>query len=278
MVIDAAFLNGIPFFQPLDEQERTLLAGLLEVQHFPAGKLLFRFGDPGDALYIVRSGHIEVFVENTVGERIVLAGNSPGDIFGEVSLLDGGPRTATAEATQDSDVVVMDRGDLVELVRQYPHAGLVMLAVMGQRLRATNEMVRAQTARNANVEDAEHLTFGGRVADRVAAFGGSWTFIIIFAVVLAGWIVINSWALATKSFDPYPYILMNLILSTLAAIQAPVIMMSQNRQASKDRLKADLEYEVNLRAELEIAHLHTKVDRIYEEMQAHFARRDRPKP
>ena len=153
---------------------------------------------------------------------------------------------------------------------------------MGRRLRLTDELLRTHVTRNLNVEEEERLTLGEHIADRVAAFGGSWTFIIVFGVVLAVWMGVNFLLVLRgaghglspdkSAFDPYPFILLNLVLSTLAALQAPVIMMSQNRQAAKDRLKADLEYQVNLKAELEVAQLHCKVDRIYEEMQANFAR------
>jgi len=150
-----------------------------------------------------------------------------------------------------------------------------LLTVVGRRLRATDELLRTRVSRNPNVEELERLTFGQRIADKVAVFGGSWTFIIIFGVVLAVWVVFNSTALLSNHFDPYPYILLNLFLSMIASIQAPVIMMSQNRLSSKDRLKSDLDYEVNLKAELEVAHLHRKVDHIYERIEDHFARLER---
>jgi uncharacterized membrane protein len=143
---------------------------------------------------------------------------------------------------------------------------------VGRRLRATDELLRTQVSRNPNLEEEERLTFGQRIADRVASFGGSWTFIIIFGVILAVWVFINSAALFSKHFDPYPYILLNLFLSMIASVQAPVIMMSQNRLSAKDRLKSDLDYEVNLKAELEVAHLHRKVDHIYERLEEHWAR------
>jgi uncharacterized membrane protein len=164
---------------------------------------------------------------------------------------------------------------LLEFVTLHPHAALDLLTVMGRRLRLTDELLRNPATRNVNVEAEERITFGERVADRVAAFGGSWTFILSFATVMVTWVVVNSVILARRAFDPFPYILLNLFLSMLAAIQAPVIMMSQNRQAAKDRLKADIQYDVNLKAELEIAQLHQKVDRIYEALQANFKNLDR---
>lgn len=272
MSADIALLAEVPLFQLLDDQERAALAEILDVQSFDIGETVFSYGDAGDSVFIVRSGSVQVFMENNEGEKIILGENLAGDLFGEISLLDGGARTATAVATEKSECLVLDRADLLELITAHPHAAMDLLTVMGRRLRATDELLRTHVTRNVNEEEEERLTFGQRIADKVAAFGGSWTFISIFGFFMLVWVVINSWLLATHPFDPYPYILLNLFLSMLAALQAPVIMMSQNRQASKDRLKSDMDYEVNLKAELEVAQLHSKVDRIYEEMQANFAR------
>ena len=277
MSTTAAILADVPMFALLDETERATLAGLLESRHFDRGHTIFQYGDAGDALYIVRSGRVQVYVENNQGEKIILGENEPGDIFGEISLLDGGSRTANAIVIEDAELFELDRDGLLKLVRQQPHAAIDLLTVMGRRLRATDELLRTHVTRNLNVEEDERLTFGERIADHVASFGGSWTFIIVFGCAMACWMGLNVF-LATrhKAFDEYPFILLNLMLSTLAALQAPVIMMSQNRQASKDRLKADLDYEVNLKAELEVAQLHSKMDKIYEQMQAHFARMEKP--
>jgi uncharacterized membrane protein len=257
-------------FSLLDSDERATLSELLDPCRFAKGDTVFSFGDSGESLYLVRSGRVEVYVENFQGDKIPLAENEPGDIFGEISLLDGGPRTATAVAMDDTECLLLDRNKLLEFVTRHPHAALDLLTVMGRRLRATDELLRTHVTRNVNEEEEERLTFGEHIADRVASFGGSWTFIISFGFVLLAWMGVNLY-MATHAFDPYPFILLNLVLSALASVQAPVIMMSQNRQAAKDRLKADLDYEVNLKAELEVAQLHNKVDRLYEAMQAHFA-------
>ncbi|MCU1308170.1 MAG: cyclic nucleotide-binding protein [Acidobacteriaceae bacterium] len=276
-----AMLREVKLFALLDDQESESLCALMETSHFDKGDTVFNAGDAGDSIYIVRSGRVEVYIENYEGHKIILRENETGDVFGDISLLDGGPRTATAVAVEDTEVLSLDRDNLLELVTKHPHAGLDLLTVMGQRLRATNELLRTQVSRNANEEEEEMLTFGQRIADKVASFGGSWTFIITFGVFLLVWMSINSMVLlqaakpGSKPFDEYPFILLNLILSTLAALQAPVIMMSQNRQASKDRLQADLDYQVNLKAELEVAQLHGKVDRIYETMQAQFAKAEK---
>lgn len=275
MSADLTMLAEIPVFALLDERERESLASMLEPQQFAKDTVIFDYGDAGDTLFIVRKGRVQVFVENIEGEKIMLGENSPGDVFGEISLLDGGPRTSTAVSVEDTETLTLDRDQLLEFVTLHPHAALDLLTVMGRRLRVTDELLRNPAARNVNVEAEDRLTFGERVADKVAAFGGSWTFIISFATVMVTWVIVNSVILARRAFDPFPYILLNLFLSMLAAIQAPVIMMSQNRQAAKDRLKADIQYDVNLKAELEIAQLHQKVDHIYQALQANFKNLDR---
>lgn len=275
MSTNVSMLAEIPMFSLLDHDERTTLAELMKEENFAAGKSIFTVGDHGDSLYIVRRGRVQVFVEDDTGENIVLGESEPGDVFGEISLLDGGPRTATAVALETSEVFRLDRENLQELVSSHPHAALDLLTVVGRRLRATDELLRMHVSRNANVEEAEQLTVGQRIADHVAAFGGSWTFIILFSVIIGVWIALNSMALLKHSFDPFPFILLNLVLSTLAAFQAPVIMMSQNRQAAKDRIKSDLDFEVNRKAELEVAELHRKLDRMYDRVQERWGEQEK---
>lgn len=277
MSAEIEILAEVPLFALLDQKERKTLAKLLNTKTFSKGDTVFSYGDAGDALYLIRNGRVEVFVENTEGEKIVLAESQAGDLFGEISLLDGGARTATVVAVEDTEVLTLDREHLLKFITQHPHAAIDLLTVMGRRLRTTDELLRTHVSRNVNEEEEDRLTFGERIADRVASFGGSWTFIILFFFILVSWMGVNAWLLAAHPFDPYPFILLNLVLSTLAALQAPVIMMSQNRQATKDRLKADLDYQVNLKAELEVAQLHGKIDRIYEAMQAAFAKIERDK-
>jgi uncharacterized membrane protein len=272
MSTTVAMIGEVPIFGLLDDEEREALAEMMGAREFKQGETVFHYGDPGGEIFILRTGRVELFVESTEGEKIVLAENEQGDVIGELSFLDGGPRTATAVAREDTQMLVLDRIRLLDFIDKHPHAAMDVLTVIGRRLRATDELLRTQVSRNPNVEEQERLTFGQRVADKVASFGGSWTFILFFAAVLAIWVVINSTALLSRHFDPYPYILLNLFLSMLAAVQAPVIMMSQNRQAAKDRLKGDLDYEVNLKAEMEVAHLHRKIDHIYERLEEHWAR------
>jgi uncharacterized membrane protein len=244
----------------------------MDCRDFKKDAVLFEYGDPGGEIFILRNGEVEVFVESPDGERIILGENRRGDVLGELSFLDGGHRTATAVAREDTQTLAMHRDRLLEFIDKHPHAAIDLLTVLGRRLRATDELLRTHVSRNVNVELEEQMALGQRVADRVAAFGGSWTFILIFALTMVVWVVLNTAALFSNHFDPYPYILLNLFLSMVAAIQAPVIMMSQNRQAAKDRLQADQDYQVNLKAELEIAQLHRKLDHLYQRLEQHWAR------
>ncbi|HEU5413028.1 MAG TPA: DUF1003 domain-containing protein [Candidatus Angelobacter sp.] len=272
MSTTVTMIGEVPIFELLDAEEREALAQMMDSRDYKAGETIFHYGDAGGHIFILRNGRVELFVESTDGEKIILAENERGDVIGELSFLDGGTRTATALAREDTQVLTMDRERLLEFIDKHPHAAMDLLTVVGRRLRHTDDLLRTRVSRNLNVEEEERMTLGQRVADKVASFGGSWPFIFIFCGIMLFWVLLNSTALLSRHFDPYPYILLNLFLSMIAALQAPVIMMSQNRQASKDRLKGDLDYEVNLKAELEVAQLHRKVDNLYERLEEHWAR------
>lgn len=272
MSADVAIIAEVPIFELLDDTERAALAKRMDCREFKQGAVLFDYGDPGGEIFVLRSGSVEVFVEDQQGDRIVLAESERGDVVGELSFLDGGPRTATAIAREDAQVLTMHRDRLLEFIDEHPHAAIDLLTAVGRRLRATDELLRTHVSRNVNVEAEERMTLGARIADKVASFGGSWKFIILFGVIMTVWVLLNTAALFSRHFDPYPYILLNLFLSMLAAIQAPVIMMSQNRQAAKDRLQADQDYQVNLKAELEVAQLHHKLDHLSERLEQYCSR------
>src|SRR5262249_43788561 len=252
MSTTVAMIGEVPIFGLLDDEEREALAQMMGSREFKRGETVFHYGDPGGEIFILRSGRVELFVESTEGQKIVLAENEQGDVIGELSFLDGGPRTATAVASQDTCMLVLDRMRLLDFIDQHPHAAMDVLTVIGRRLRATDELLRTQVSRNPNVEEQERLTFGQRVADKVAVFGGSWPFIILFGVIMVVWFTFTSPALFPRLFDPYLSSFLTLSLRMAAAIGAPVIMMSKNRQSAKDRLKSDLDYEVNLKAEMEV--------------------------
>jgi uncharacterized membrane protein len=265
-------LSEVPIFEFMDEEEHEALADMMDCQDFPEGSFLFSYGDAGGQIYILRNGRVEVYVESTEGQKIVLAENEHGEVVGELSFLDGGPRTANCVAKEDTQVLTLHRERLLEFIDKHPHAAMDLLTAVGRRLRLTDELLRTQVSRNVNEEEQEMMTLGERVADKVASFGGSWTFIGIFGGVMLVWVLLNTAALFRNHFDPYPYILLNLFLSMTAAVQAPVIMMSQNRQSAKDRLRTEMDYQVNLKAEMEVAHMHRKIDHLYERLEEHWAR------
>jgi uncharacterized membrane protein len=272
MRLESKCLAEVPLFAGLDCQTRRELEHVLTTGSFLVGHVLCRRGDPADCMFFIRSGRVAFSLDSDTGETISLRDAGPGEYFGEIGLFDGGSRTADITVLEDTDVEILKRADLLALIERQPRVAIELLAAISRRLRMASELLRKPVCRNANEALEARMSFSDRVADRVASFGGSWAFISCFGATLLFWMVLNGYLISQRPFDPYPFILLNLVLSTLAAIQAPVIMMSQNRQAAKDRLKADLDYEVNVKAEQEIAHLHSKVDRLYEEMQAHFVR------
>jgi len=259
MSTDATLLAEVPFFQLLDEQERSILAGQLDIVNFPAGQMLFNYGDPGDSLYVIRSGEVEAFFKDDTGERIVLERSGPGDFFGELSLLDNGPRTAAIVVTKDLEALRVDRADLDHLLQLRPAAALSLLTAMGRRMRLTSERLRHTASRNVNEEVEDKRTTIQKTADWIAEFSGSIPFLGIHIVIFFVWIVWNELPFIPH-FDPYPFGLLTMSVSLEAIVLSVFVLLSQNRQAAKDRIRGDIEYEVNLKAELEVAHLHEKVD------------------
>ncbi len=268
MAADAALLAGVPFFQYLDADEREVLARHLDEVRVPAGQLVFQMNDPGGTLFVIREGSVEVFLTDATGERVVLETPGPGEVFGEISFLDGGSRTASVLVVEDLDALAVDRDDLSHLFRAHPEAGLDIIAAMGKRLRRSVELLRNTASRNVNEEMADRRTTVERVADWIAAFSGSITFLMMHVVVFAVWILLNTnWLPGWRPpmFDPFPFGLLTMVVSLEAIILSVFVLLSQNRQVAKDRIRGDIEYEVNLKAELEIAQLHEKIDRLHVE-------------
>jgi uncharacterized membrane protein len=271
MPCDPQFLANIKMFELLEDDDCVELANVIDESHVAAGDALFHAGDPGDALFIVQSGEIELFIKDTAGQKIVLATPSTGDMFGELAMLDSGPRTATAVALQDSDILVLDRDDLVLLFQKKPEAALHMLAALSSLTRKADELLRTRVSKNLNEEMSIHLGVLDRISDWLAWFSGSMPFLISHSVWFIVWISLNTIILGDRAFDPFPFGLLTMIVSLEAIFLACFVLISQNRQAQKDKVRADIEYEVNIKAELEVAHLHEKTDRIYESMMARFA-------
>lgn len=275
MPCDSSFLANIRMFENLNEDDRIALAKVVDELKVPAGHTLFQAGDPGDSLFIVRVGEIELFIKDTAGQRIVLTTAQPGDMFGEVAMLDSGSRTATALALTDCEVLVLDRDDLILLFQRKPEAALHMLAALSGLTRKADELLRTRVSRNVNEEMEVHSTTLLRIADWIAWFSGSMAFLILNGAWFIIWVAINTLPLGLHAFDPFPFGLLTMIVSLEAIFLSCFVLISQNRQAQKDKVRADIEYEVNIKAELEIAHLHEKTDRIYENMMARFEKIDR---
>jgi uncharacterized membrane protein len=262
-------------FDHLNEDDRIALAKVVDELKVPEGHTLFQAGDPGDALFIVRVGQIELFIKDTAGQKIVLTTAGPGDMFGEVAMLDSGSRTATALALSDCEVLVLDRDDLILLFQRKPEAALHMLAALSGLTRKADELLRTRVSRNVNEEIEVHSTPLLRIADWIAWFSGSMAFLILNGGWFIIWIAINTLPLGIPAFDPFPFGLLTMIVSLEAIFLSCFVLISQNRQAQKDKVRADIEYEVNIKAELEIAHLHEKTDRMYENMMARFEKIDK---
>lgn len=265
-MISKEFLGKIPIFKFLPEEDHISLVSLWKMKTMKAGEVLFRKGEPGSAMYVIEDGEIEIIlpVDPPVNE-VQLSILKEGEFFGELSLFADTPRTATARALADTRLVEMQRGDFITFVMERPSVGISMLSEMAKRLLLTNELISSLASKNPNEEIEEDLSFGDRVSDKIAVFGGSWPFIFTFGGFMFVWITLNTIQAISKPFDEYPFILLNLMLSTVAALQAPVIMMSQNRAQKKDRLKADLDYQVNVKSELMLQQLHKKMDRVLDE-------------
>ena len=262
MAVDPTFFNEVPIFELLDDDERKVLADQVSVREFRAGQVIFKAGSPGGLAYLVQKGLIRVTIKDAGYEDVVVDMADTGGLVGMSSLLAGESHQTTAVAVSDTTAIEIDRDDLVELLKTKPMAGLDMMTIVEKHLRATHELMRTRVTKNPNEEIEDKETFGERMADGVARFGGSWAFVIAFMVILIVYTSINSFI--TKPWDPYPFILLNLFLSMLAAIQAPVIMMSQNRQDSKDRLRNELDYRINLKAELEIEEILQRMGKLEE--------------
>jgi len=254
-------LKRVPIFHKLTEEESDRLEKNIEQREVPSGGAIFAQGDEPDALYIVKEGEVDIVMDSPNGE-VILATVSPGSFFGELGIFDNVPRSATARATKDTKVLLLRRDVVMDFLENNPSASLRILSVVISRLRLADQMMTRLVSRNINEILESKATLGQRVADKVASFGGSWTFIIIFATILFAWMGANMVEALWKPWDPFPFIFLNLMLSCLAAIQAPIIMMSQNRAGEIDRLRAELDFQVNLKAEIAIQQLHRKIDEL----------------
>lgn len=247
-------LRQVPLFESLDNEAADNLCQLLQSRDCKAGAVLFRAGDEGDAMYVIEAGKVRIYVEATDGHEVTLTELGRGDFFGEMALLgDGERRSADAKVSEDARLAMLSRDHFLSFMRTNSNVALELLTAMANRLRRTDELLRHTATRNVNVEEAAQLTFADRAADAIAEFGGSWKFIIASVIILNLWILVNAFAaglFGRQGFDPYPYIFLGVALNMLQIFQAPIIMMSQNRQSHKDRLRSEIDYQLNLKNEL----------------------------
>jgi CRP/FNR family cyclic AMP-dependent transcriptional regulator len=259
---EAQSLARVPLFKRLEPHELEHLAEEIDQVNYKAGETIFHEHDRGDALYVLEEGAVRIWVTDEDLQAVTLAELKPGAFFGELAVLDRGERSSSATAIVDSHLHRLSSDDFQKFLMDHPDCAIDVICEIGARMRQTNQLVSQRAARNINVQMEQQYTFGQRVADRVATFGGSWTFIFIYSAFLVAWMLVNTFLLAYlgrgengAQFDPYPYILLNLMLSMTAAMQAPIIMMSQNRAAEKDRLAAEQDFKVNLKSELMLEEL-----------------------
>jgi CRP/FNR family cyclic AMP-dependent transcriptional regulator len=259
MACQPELLKSIPLFSLLDDDETAVLATQVEVKSYAARERIYKKGDAGGQAYVVVSGKVRVTNVDEDQQEFVVDEPVKGEFFGFASMIEQTPHHTNAIALETSTCLEVSRDDIAVLLKRKPHAGMDLLTTLGRQFHAAQELVRMRANRNPNEVIEKESTLGERIADKVAGFGGSWTFITIFLSFMVVYTAINI-ALKDNAWDRYPFILLNLFLSMLAAIQAPVIMMSQNRQDSKDRLRSELDFDVNRRAASEIQGLARKLN------------------
>jgi len=252
-------IRSVPLFASLSDDAAHELMTLLKSRAVTAGTSLFRAGELGDAMYLIQSGRVRIAVHDAEGKEIVLAELAQGDFFGEMAIIDGKQRSADAAVIEDAHLTVLSRENFLRFINSNPGVALEMLSAVFQRLRHTDKMLQQRVSRNVNEEEQKRMTISDRAADAIAEFGGSWKFIITAIGIIIAWIIFNSYILV-KGFDAAPYQMLNLVMGIIAGLQAPIIMMSQNRQGSKDRLRADLDYQVNLKNEIALSEVLRRLD------------------
>ncbi len=251
MTIDT--LRQVPLFESLDNEAAAKLCDLLETLDCKADTFLFHAGEPGNAMYLIERGKVRICVQAIDGHEVTLTEMGRGDFFGELALLDGQRRSADARVAEDARLAVLSRDHFLSFMRSNPNVALEMLTALANRLRRTDELLRHSVTRNVNVEEAAQLTLADRSADLIAEFGGSWKFILAAVLFFNLWVLINTFT--NRRFDAFPYLLLSTVINMLTLIQAPIILMSQNRQSHKDRLRAEIDYQINLRNELALAEI-----------------------
>jgi CRP/FNR family cyclic AMP-dependent transcriptional regulator len=258
MTLDA--IRSVPLFASLDDEAAGELRDLLRTREVAAGAALFRAGDDGDAMYLIESGRVRIAITDEDKKEITLAELAQGDFFGEMAIIDGKQRSADAIVSEAARLAILSRENFLRFIRNNPTVALEMLSATFGRLRRTDKLLQQRVSRNVNEEQAKRMTVADRAADALAEFGGSWKFIGAFLLFLVLWCAVNTWLLREGGFDAFPYVFLNLVLAVVASLQGPIIMMSQNRQQGKDRLRSDLDFQVNLKNELALTEVLRRLD------------------
>jgi CRP/FNR family transcriptional regulator, cyclic AMP receptor protein len=253
-------LRSVPLFASLDDVAARELRSLLRVEQVESQMELFHHGDTGDSMYLIETGRVRIHVVDTTGHDVTLAELAGGDFFGEMALLDGKPRSADATVIEEARLAILSRDDFLSFVRHNPDVGLEMLSAVTERLRRTDELLRQRVSRNVNVEADAMKTPADRMTDMFANFAGSWKFFLASIFLIIIWVLLNAWLLRGMVFDEYPYNLLDLVFGIIAGLQAPIILMAQNRQSSQDRLRADIDFQINLKNELALAEVLRRLD------------------
>jgi CRP/FNR family cyclic AMP-dependent transcriptional regulator len=264
-------LREVPLFSEMDEQEVAGIREIMEEMKFKAGQVIIREGETGDLFYVITEGRVEVIIRDAAGSDVILHEAGPGDFFGELSMLTNEPRSARIRAVEDVTTLALERDEFFNFLRKHTHAAIDVLVELGGRLRENDALLRRMASRNVNEVEEEQMTIGQRIADKVADTIGSWPFIITQTIILITWITLNVTLKVSERWDIYPFILLNLALSFQAAYSGPVIMMSQNRQSAKDRLAAEIDHDVNTKAELEVSNLMRHIDELSLRIEEHQA-------
>src|SRR5438045_1967738 len=260
--MDVDKVRSVPLFASLDKDAASRLCEFLSINDHPADVAVFRNREIGDAMYLIDNGKVRISITDADGHTVTLAELGPGDFFGEMSMLDRRGRSADAIVIENARLAKLTRQDFLTFLESDPRIALEMLTALTHRLRRTDDLLRHRVSRNINEEEAARMTFADRASDALAEFGGSWKFILAAIVVLNCWVILNSWLLVNQGFDPSSYLLLSMVFNLITAIQAPIIMMSQNRQAQKDRLRADLDYQLNLKNEILLGEIVERLEQL----------------
>ena len=250
--ITPQLLVEIPLFSNMDAEELAELRSIMTERIFQPGQVCMNAGEPGNTFQIIEQGEVEIWLNDTEGKKVILDVLGPGKFFGELSMISGETRSATATSAEQVTTLELSRDEFFDFLRRRPDAAIDVLTELGDRLKHTDDILRTRVSRNANDAHDQTLSVGQRFADGIADFSGSMPFLLINLTVFVIWIVTN--IIAPQIFrDPYPFQFLTMAVSLEAIFLSIFVLISQNRQSAKDRIKADLDYQVDVKSEMEMS-------------------------